>query len=172
MAGAQLAKRVVSEGIGTALLLATVIGSGVMGERLSGGNVGLALLANAIATGGALVALILTFGPISGGHFNPAVTVSDAAMGGMPWAEVPVYVAAQLAGAFAGVALAHGMFGLPVFFASGHVRSGWAQAFGEAVATFGLANRPQSVSRSVTDQRALFMTVLLCNRKTRRMYQC
>jgi glycerol uptake facilitator-like aquaporin len=157
MAGVQLAKRVVSEGTGTTLLLATVIGSGVMAERLSGGNVGLALLANAVATGGALVALILTFGPISGAHFNPAVTVSDAAMGGMPWTEVPVYVAAQLAGAFAGVALAHGMFGLPVFFASEHVRSGWAQVLGEAVATFGLLSviwgcarhRPDAVAFAV-----------------------
>jgi glycerol uptake facilitator-like aquaporin len=157
MAGVKLAKRVVAEGTGTAFLLATIIGSGVMAERLSGGNVAIALLANSIATGGALVALILAFGPVSGAHFNPAVTVSDAAMGGLPWAEVPVYVAAQLVGAFAGVALAHGMFGLPVFFASEHVRSGWPQVLGEAVATFGLLSviwgcargRPDAVAFAV-----------------------
>jgi len=147
----------VSEGAGSALLLATVVGSGIMAERLSGGNVGIALLANGIATGGGLVALILTFGPISGAHLNPAVTVSDAAMGGLPWREVPVYLAAQLAGAFAGVALAHGMFGLPIFSASEHVRSGWGQVLAETVATFGLLSviwgcarrRPEAVAFAV-----------------------
>src|SRR5438105_5228442 len=102
------------------MLLAAVVGSGIMGEQLAGGNVALALLANTVATGAGLVALILTFGPISGAHFNPAVTLADASQGGLPWREVPVYVAAQVAGAFAGVAVAHGMFGLPVFFASQH----------------------------------------------------
>jgi glycerol uptake facilitator-like aquaporin len=135
---ADLRRRVVAEALGTALLLATVIGSGIMGERLSGGNVAIALLANTVATGAALVALILTFGPISGAHFNPAVTLADAAQGGMPWIEVAPYVTAQIVGAFAGVATAHGMFGEPVFSASTHVRSGPAQLLGELVATFGL----------------------------------
>ena len=109
-----------------------------MGERLAGGNTAIALLANTIATGAMLVTLILTFGPISGAHFNPAVTLADASQGGLAWREVPVYVAAQLAGAFAGVAAAHLMFGEPVFFASQHVRSGNAQLFSEFIATFGL----------------------------------
>src|SRR5580698_3552235 len=109
-----------------------------MGERLSGGNVAIALLANTIATGAMLVALILTFGPISGAHFNPSVTLADASQGGLAWREVPVYIAAQIAGAFAGVAAAHLMFGEPVFFASQHVRAGSAQLFSEFVATFGL----------------------------------
>ena len=124
--------------MGTALLLAAVVGSGIMGERLAGGNVAVALLANALATGGALVALILTFGPISGAHFNPVVTLADAARGGTAWRHVPPYVAAQLAGAFAGVAAAHVMFALPLFSASAHARAGGAQVFSEFVATFGL----------------------------------
>jgi glycerol uptake facilitator-like aquaporin len=109
-----------------------------MGERLAGGNIAIALLANTIATGAALVTLILTFGPISGAHLNPAVTLADATQGGVAWRDVPVYIAAQIAGAFAGVAAAHLMFGEPVFFASQHVRSGSAQLFSEFVATFGL----------------------------------
>jgi glycerol uptake facilitator-like aquaporin len=109
-----------------------------MAERLSSGNVALALLANAIATGAALYALILAFGPVSGAHFNPAVTVADASQNGLAWREVPVYVLAQTTGALAGVAVAHGMFGLPIFSVSTHNRSGGAQAFGEVVATFGL----------------------------------
>jgi glycerol uptake facilitator-like aquaporin len=133
-----LARRATAEGVGTALLLATVVGSGIMAERLSGGNVGLALLANALATGAGLVALILTFGPISGAHLNPAVTLADASQGGLPWREVPTYLVAQIAGAFGGVALAHGMFGEPLFAASRHVRSGPAQLLSEMVATFGL----------------------------------
>lgn len=133
-----LQRRVVAEGLGTALLLATVVGSGIMGERLAGGNVALALLANTLATGAALVALILTFGPISGAHFNPAVTLADATQGGMPWSEVPAYLVAQIVGAFSGVALAHAMFGEAVFSASTHVRSGPAQCLSELVATFGL----------------------------------
>jgi glycerol uptake facilitator-like aquaporin len=120
------------------MLLVAVVGSGIMAERLSQGNVALALLANALATGGALVALILAFGPISGAHFNPAVTLADATQGGMPWREVPAYLLAQVLGAFLGVAVAHGMFELPVFAASTHVRAGGAQVLGEAVATFGL----------------------------------
>src|SRR5277367_2115004 len=133
-----LARRVVAEGLGTALLLATVVGSGIMGERLAGGNIAVALLANTLATGSGLVALILTFGPISGAHLNPAVTLADASQGGLPWREVPGYVAAQLVGAFGGVAVAHVMFSEPVFSASRHVRAGRAQVFSEFVATFGL----------------------------------
>jgi glycerol uptake facilitator-like aquaporin len=109
-----------------------------MAERLAGGNVAVALLANTIATGAALVALILTFGPVSGAHFNPAVTLADASQGGIPWRDVPLYITAQIAGAFAGVAAAHTMFETPLFFASRHARAGMAQAFSEFVATFGL----------------------------------
>jgi glycerol uptake facilitator-like aquaporin len=132
------ARRIAAEAIGTALLLAAVVGSGIMGERLSGGNVAIALLANTLATGAMLVALILTFGPISGAHFNPAVTLAGASQGWLPWSEVPGYIAAQIAGAFAGVAAAHLMFGNAVFSASRHVRAGSAQMFSEFVATFGL----------------------------------
>lgn len=137
-ARAGLARRAVAEALGTALLLAAVVGSGISGERLAGGNVAVALLANTVATGAALVALILTFGPVSGAHFNPAVTLADASQRGFAWREVPVYVAAQFAGALAGVAAAHLMFGEPLFAASRHARSGGAQLFGEFVATFGL----------------------------------
>ena len=133
-----MVRRAASEALGTAFLLAAVVGSGIMGERLAGGNVAIALLANTIATGAALVTLILTFGPISGAHFNPAVTLADASQGGLTWREVPVYLTSQVAGAFAGVAAAHLMFGEPVFFASHHVRSGGARVFSEFVATFGL----------------------------------
>jgi len=133
-----IARRVTAEAVGTALLLAAVVGSGIMGERLAGGNVAVALLANTIATGAALVALILTFGPISGAHFNPAVTLANASQGGLSWGEVPLYLGAQVIGAFVGVAAAHLMFEVPVFFASRHARSGPAQAFSEFVATFGL----------------------------------
>jgi glycerol uptake facilitator-like aquaporin len=131
-------RRAVAEALGTAFLLAAVVGSGVMAEKLAGGNVAIALLANTIATGAMLVTLILTFGPISGAHFNPAVTLADATQGGLPWRDVPVYITAQLLGAFAGVASAHLMFGVPLFFASQHVRSGGAQLFSEFIATFGL----------------------------------
>jgi glycerol uptake facilitator-like aquaporin len=133
-------RRAVAEAIGTAFLLAAVVGSGIMGDRLAGGNVAIALLANTIATGAALVALILTFGPISGAHFNPAFTLADASQGGIAWREVPIYLAAQIAGAFAGVAAAHLMFREPVFFASHHVRSGGSQLFSEFIATFGLVS--------------------------------
>ena len=132
------ARRIAAEVVGTAFLLAAVVGSGIMGERLAGGNVAIALLANTLATGAMLVTLILTFGPISGAHFNPAVTLADASQGGLPWGEVPGYIAAQLAGAFAGVAAAHLMFGEAIFRASRHARSGGAQVFSEFVATFGL----------------------------------
>lgn len=131
-------RRIAAEGVGTAFLLAAVVGSGIMGERLAGGNVALALLANTLATGAMLVALILTFGPVSGAHFNPAVTLADASQGGLPWGEVPGYVAAQLMGAFAGVGAAHLMFGEAIFSLSRTVRAGRAQMFSEFVATFGL----------------------------------
>jgi len=133
-----LARRLTAEGVGTALLLAAVVGSGIMGERLAGGNVALALLANTLATGAVLVALILTFGPISGAHFNPAVTLTEAWQGSLVWGEVPGYVVVQLIGAFVGVALAHLMFEHPLFAISLHVRTGAAQLVSEFVATFGL----------------------------------
>jgi glycerol uptake facilitator-like aquaporin len=133
-----LMKRVVSEFFGTALLLAAVVGSGIMGEQLSGGNVALALLVNSLATGAALVALILAFGPISGAHFNPAVTLADASQGGIRWALVPAYLGAQSAGAISGVFAAHAMFGQKIFQTSLHVRHGTPQLISEAIATFGL----------------------------------
>jgi len=137
-AAASLSRRATSEALGTALLLATVVGSGIMAEKLAAGSVGLALLANTLATGAGLVALILTFGPTSGAHFNPAVTLADASQGGLPWREVPTYILAQLAGAFVGVAAANLMFDKPALFASTHERSGVGQLLGEFVATFGL----------------------------------
>ena len=133
-----LARRAVAEGVGTALLLAAVVGSGIMGERLASGNVGLALLANAVATGAALLTLILTFGDLSGAQFNPAVTLAAAVEHGLPWSDVPAYVAAQLGGAFVGVAIADSMFELPAFAFSQHARHGGAQLLSEGVATFGL----------------------------------
>jgi glycerol uptake facilitator-like aquaporin len=132
------ARRLVAEGLGTAMLLAVVVGSGIMAERLAGGNVAIALLANTIATGAGLVALILMFGAISGAHFNPVVTLSDAWQRNLPGREVLPYIVVQVVGAFAGVAAAHGMFGEPLFFASEHVRMGPSQWWSECVATFGL----------------------------------
>lgn len=132
------ARRIVAEGLGTAMLLAVVVGSGIMAERLAGGNVAIALLANTIATGAGLVALILMFGTISGAHFNPAVTLSEAWQRNLPAREVLPYIAIQVAGAFAGVAAAHAMFGEPLFSASEHARTGPAQWWSECVATFGL----------------------------------
>jgi len=128
----------VAEALGTAFLLAAVVGSGIMGEQLAGGNVAIALLANTLATGAALVALILTFGPISGAHFNPVVSLADASQGGIMWAAAAKYVVAQIVGALAGVAAAHLMFAKPIFAVSTHARSGLSQAFSESVATFGL----------------------------------
>jgi glycerol uptake facilitator-like aquaporin len=127
-----------AEGVGTALLLAAVVGSGIMGERLASGNVAIALLANTLATGAALVALILTFGPVSGAHFNPAVSFADASQGGLRWTEAGTYALAQILGAFVGVALADAMFQEPVYAWSRHVRAGGAQILSEGVATFGL----------------------------------
>jgi len=133
-----LSRRLVAEAVGTALLLTAIVGSGISAERLSGGNIAVALLANAIATGAALVALILAFGPTSGAHFNPVVTLACAWRRGIAWREVPLYVVAQIAGALAGVILAHAMFGVPLFSPSQHERAGAAQCLSEFVATFGL----------------------------------
>jgi glycerol uptake facilitator-like aquaporin len=133
-----LLRCVVAEFVGTAFLLAAVVGSGIMADSLSSGNVSLALLENTIATGAALIALILTFGPISGAHFNPAVTLADATQHGLPWKMVPAYIIAQCLGAIAGVYAAHAMFGLAVIQTSTHARAGRAQLFSEFVATFGL----------------------------------
>jgi glycerol uptake facilitator-like aquaporin len=129
---------VAAEALGTAMLLTAVVGSGIMGERLAGGNVAIALLANTLATGAALVALILTFAPISGAHFNPAVTLADALRRNMSPGDAAAYIAAQIGGAFAGVLCSHLMFGEPLLSASSHERSGLAQGFSEVVATFGL----------------------------------
>ena len=126
------------EFVATAMLLVAVVGSGIMAERLSSGNTGVALLANAIATGGALVALILTFGPISGAHMNPVVTLAAALTGSLRWPSVLPYVAAQFAGAIAGVYLAHVMFDMPLFELGTHIRTGTGQWVAEAFATFGL----------------------------------
>jgi glycerol uptake facilitator-like aquaporin len=131
-------RAIVSEGIGTGLLVAAVVGSGIMGERLSGGNMALALLANSIATGAVLLTLIFTFAPISGAHFNPAVTLASAIEGGFPWRRVPAYVGAQLLGAMTGVMTAHAMFEHPLLVISQRARAGSGQLFSEFVATFGL----------------------------------
>ena len=152
-----LARRATAEVIGTGLLLAAIVGSGTMGERLAGGNVAIALLANSIATGAVLAALILTLGPISGAHLNPAVTLAAVSRGEMRWPDVPAYLIAQISGAFAGVAAANLMFGAAPFVTSRHARSGGAQLFSELVAAFGLLIvirgcgrlRPQSVAFAV-----------------------
>jgi glycerol uptake facilitator-like aquaporin len=133
-----LLRKIVAEFVGTGFLVAAVVGSGIMGERLAGGNVAIALLANTISTGAALFALILTFGPISGGHFNPAVTLVDAMERGVPWTAAACYIPAQVAGAVFGGIAAHLMFGLAPISVSTHARNGSAQAFSEFVATFGL----------------------------------
>jgi glycerol uptake facilitator-like aquaporin len=143
-----LSRRLVAEGLGTAFLLATVVGSGIMAERLAGGNVAIALLANTLATGAGLLALILTFGGVSGAHFNPVVTLSQAWQKNLPAAQVLPYIAVQVAGAFAGVVAAHLMFDLPLLFASEHVRSGPSQWWSEMVATFGLVGVIIGCSRS------------------------
>lgn len=133
-----LFRRSAAEALGTAFLLAGVVGSGIMAQQLSDGNHAVALLANTLATGGVLTCVIAALGPISGAHLNPAVSFVDALGGGLPWREVPAYAAAQLLGALVGVASANTMFGLPLFFASHHTRSGPLQLFAEFVATFGL----------------------------------
>jgi glycerol uptake facilitator-like aquaporin len=132
------ARALVAEALGTTFLLAAVVGSGIMGEQLAGGNVAIALLANTLATGAALVALILTFGPISGAHFNPVVSMADASQGGITWGAAAQYVAVQIIGALVGVAIAHLMFAQPIYAVSTHARAGISQAFSESVATFGL----------------------------------
>lgn len=145
---AGLHTRLVAELLGTAFLVAAVVGSGVMGERLAGGNIAVALLANTIATGAALVALILTFGAISGAHFNPVVTLADAWEGGLPWAETPYFIVAQIVGGMLGAVAAHLMFGLQVVSFSQHSRTGSAQLFSEFVATFGLLSVIWGCSRT------------------------
>ncbi len=132
------ARRLTAEGVGTALLLAAVVGSGIMGDRLAGGNVAVALLANTVATAATLITLITVLGPVSGAQFNPVVSLWAAATGRLAWREVPGYVLVQVAGALAGVALAHAMFELPLVQTSTHVRAGSAQFLSEVVATFGL----------------------------------
>lgn len=142
---------VVAEGIGTALLLATVVGSGIMGERLAGGNVAIALLANTLATGAALVALIATFGPTSGAHFNPLVTLTELALGRCSRRQARLYLAAQFLGAVAGVIAAHMMFELPALTASTHARGGLSQCWSEVVASFGLLTVILNVARTRPD---------------------
>jgi len=140
-------RRLVAEGVATALLLATVVGSGIMGERLAGGNVALALLANTLATGAMLIVLILAFGPVSGAHMNPAVTLAEAWQGRMSWRDARRYVAAQLVGAVVGVVTAHAMFEEPWLSISSHARRGPAQMWSECVATFGLVATIWGVAR-------------------------
>jgi glycerol uptake facilitator-like aquaporin len=133
-----LGRRLFAEALGTAFLLATVIGSGIMAERLAGGNVALALLANALATGAMLAVLILIFGPVSGAHFNPAVSAGFALRRELSWRDAGLYAACQIAGGLIGAFAAHAMFDLPILQLSIHARSGAGQWFAEAVATFGL----------------------------------
>lgn len=146
-------RRAVSEGLGTAFLLATIVGSGILGTRLSGGDAAMTLLVNSLATGLMLSVLIAILAPLSGAHLNPAVTLIEALHRRVPWSEVAPYVAGQVPGAFLGVAVAHLMFGEPVFAASHHARAGGAQLLSEFVATFGLftvlrgtARRPHEVA--------------------------
>jgi glycerol uptake facilitator-like aquaporin len=131
-------RRAFAEALGTAFLLIAVVGSGIMAERLSGGNQAIALLANSLATGGALIALITVFGPISGAHFNPAVTLFEALGGRFAWRETIAYIPAQIVGAVAGVIVAHAMFGLAPVQTSQHLRASDGELIGEVVATFGL----------------------------------
>jgi glycerol uptake facilitator-like aquaporin len=145
----QAVRAAVAECLGTAFLVAAVVGSGIMGERLAGGNAGLALLANSLATGAALVALIFTFGPISGAHLNPAVSIALAAGGGFPWGRVPLYAVAQTLGGLLGVMAAHTMFALPLIEFSRHVRTGGSQFLSEFVATFGLVLVIHATSKRV-----------------------
>jgi glycerol uptake facilitator-like aquaporin len=140
-------RRLAAEAVGTAILLAAVVGSGIMGDRLSDGNVAIALLANTLATGAALVALILTFGPISGAHFNPAVSFAEASQGGLSWRDASAYAIAQIGGALVGVALADAMFGEPIYAWSRHTRAGFPQALSEVVATFGLLSVVRGCAR-------------------------
>lgn len=147
MTRAPLPQRCVAEGLGTGLLVAAVVGSGIMGQSLAGGNEAIALLCNTIATVAALGALIVTFGPISGAHFNPAVTLAAYSQRALGRREAAIYIASQIVGGVLGTVLAHLMFGLDVVTLSTHARSGWAQALSEVVATFGLLATIQSTSR-------------------------
>lgn len=133
-----LTRRLVAEAVGTGFLLCAIVGSGIMAERLAGGSEGLALLANTVSTGAVLVTLILTFGPISGAHLNPAVSLASGMEGGLPVAEVAGYVAVQVVGGMLGVLVANAMFELPVIALASKVRAGPHQLFSEFVATFGL----------------------------------
>lgn len=142
-----LARRLTAESLGTAFLLAIIVGSGIMGENLAGGNIAIALLANTLATGAGLAVLILVFNPVSGAHFNPVVTLAAAVQGHFPWRQVPAYCGVQILGAFAGVAAAHLMFAEPLLSASQQARSGWPQWWSEFVATFGLLAVIRSCSR-------------------------
>lgn len=152
-----MTRRTSAEFLGTAFLLAVVVGSGIMGERLAGGNVAIVLLANSLATGAGLVALILAFGPVSGAHFNPVVSLVEIAHGRMRVTEALAYLGAQFAGAIAGVIAAHAMFDLPLLLASQHARTGPSQWWSEVVATFGLVtvilhcakSRPEAVPYAV-----------------------
>lgn len=144
-------KEVVAEFIGTAMLLATVVGSGIMGERLAGGNVAVALLANTLATGAALITLIATFGPTSGAHFNPLVTFTEVALKRASWGKASVYLVAQVLGAIAGVMAAHYMFELPLLMESTHVRTGSHQWWSEIVASFGLLTIILNVAKTRPD---------------------
>jgi glycerol uptake facilitator-like aquaporin len=146
-----LSRRLTAEAIGTAMLLAAIVGSGIMADRLSGGNGGIALLANTIATAAALVALILTFGPISGAHFNPAVSIADASQGGLAWREVPGYVTVQILGGVTGVWIAHLMFGERVLMLSLRARNEPGQMVSEFIATFGLLSVIWGCSRRRAD---------------------
>lgn len=148
MQDTSMTKKLVAEALGSAFLLAVVVGSGIMAERLAGGNIALALLANALATGAGLIALILMFGAISGAHFNPVVSLSASLQKQMPWGQTVQFVLAQIMGAILGVAIAHVMFELPLFFASTHSRTGIAQWFSEFIATFGLLAVIISTSKS------------------------
>lgn len=133
-----LAQRGLAEFLGTAFLLAAIVGSGIMGERLAGGNIAIALLANSLATGAMLVVLIVIFGPLSGAHFNPGVSAAFALRGELPWEAAAFYALCQLAGGIVGVWLAHAMFDLPLLQISSHIRSGAGQWIAELVASFGL----------------------------------
>ena len=133
-----LKRRLAAEGLGTALLVAVVVGSGIMAERLAGGNNAVALLGNTLATGAALIVLILVFGPVSGAHFNPAVTLCFALRRQFSWSDLPAYIAIQVVGGILGAMLAHAMFDLPLLTASSHARTGIGVWIGEIVASFGL----------------------------------
>ncbi|MGC1903498.1 MAG: MIP/aquaporin family protein [Candidatus Acidiferrum sp.] len=143
-----MSARLVAEFLGTAFLVAAVVGSGIMAERLANGNVALALLANTMATGAALVALILTFGPISGAHLNPVVSLADAMEGGINWLDALAYIIGQALGGVCGVITANAMFSLPTISVSHHARTGPAHLLSEFIATFGLLSVIWGCSRS------------------------